>query len=184
MTAGIRSLNSFFPDPGKSERAGSVTVLTRKRDHEEEICHQYVNFVSLMQTYAEIEKSGLVRSRNSGDRCFYRITSDGRQTLRIFKADLGREITKQADDFLRSEGTVLRSEQSVRADCIPAENGMYNVILKVMERTDSVMEIRLQVPDKGLAEAYNVSDNSNRQRNLSVSCDSLQSLPHLRIKSE
>ena len=108
----------------------------------------YVNFVSLMQTYAEIEKSGLVRSRNSGDRCFYRITSDGRQTLRIFKADLGREITKQADDFLRSEGTVLRSEQSVRADCIPAENGMYNVILKVMERTDSVMEIRLQVPDK------------------------------------
>ena len=30
----------------------------------------YVNFVSLMQTYAEIEKSGLVRSRNSGDRCF------------------------------------------------------------------------------------------------------------------
>ena len=71
----------------------------------------YVNFVSLMQTYAEIEKSGLVRSRNSGDRCFYRIT-----------------------------------------DCIPAENGMYNVILKVMERTDSVMEIRLQVPDKGLAE--------------------------------
>ena len=112
----------------------------------------FVNFVSLMQTYAEIEKSGLVRSRNSGDRCFYRITSDGRQTLRIFKADLGREITKQADDFLRSEGTVLRSEQSVRADCIPAENGMYNVILKVMERTDSVMEIRLQVPDKGLAE--------------------------------
>ena len=95
----------------------------------------YVNFVSLMQTYAEIEKSGLVRSRNSGDRCFYRM-----------------EITKQADDFLRSEGTVLRSEQSVRADCIPAENGMYNVILKVMERTDSVMEIRLQVPDKGLAE--------------------------------
>lgn len=112
----------------------------------------YVNFVSLMQTYAEIEKSGLVRSRNSGDRCFYRITSDGRQTLRIFKADLGREITKQADDFLKSEGAALRSEQSVRADCIPAENGMYNVILKVMERTDSVMEIRLQVPDKGLAE--------------------------------
>jgi hypothetical protein len=105
-----------------------------------------------MQTYAEIEKSGLVRSRNSGDRCFYRITSDGRQTLRIFKADLGREITKQADDFLRSEGMVLRSEQSVRADCIPSENGMYNVVLKVMERNDPVMEIRLQVPDKGLAE--------------------------------
>ena len=26
----------------------------------------YVNFLSLTQTYAEIEKSGLVRSRNSG----------------------------------------------------------------------------------------------------------------------
>lgn len=112
----------------------------------------YVNFLSLTQTYAQIEESGLVQSRNSGDRCFYRITADGRQTLKIFINDLGRDIREQVNEFLVSEGTVLRSEQSVRADCVPAENGMYNVILKVMERNDPVMEIRLQVPDKGLAE--------------------------------
>ena len=70
----------------------------------------------------------------------------------IPETDVFTGFTKQADDFLRSEGMVLRSEQSVRADCIPSENGMYNVVLKVMERNDPVMEIRLQVPDKGLAE--------------------------------
>lgn len=112
----------------------------------------YVNFVSLMQTYVQIEESGLVRSRTAGDRCFYSITSDGRQTLKMFSNDLGREIKLQADSYLKSEGAVLRSEQSVRAECLPAEGGMYNVVLKVIEKNEPVMEIRLQVPDRSLAE--------------------------------
>lgn len=112
----------------------------------------YVNFVSLMQTYAQIEESGLVRSKTTADRCFYYITAEGRQTLRLFGSDLGRDIRKQADEFLLHEGAALRSEQSVKADCIPAENGMYNVVLRVLERDESVMEIKLQVPDRGLAE--------------------------------
>ena len=112
----------------------------------------YVNFVSLMETYAQIEESGLVRSRVSSDRCFYSITAEGRQTLRLFSGHISRAIMRQADEFLASEGAVLRNEQAVRADCIPAENGMYNVVLRVMEGASSVMEIRLQVPDKALAE--------------------------------
>lgn len=112
----------------------------------------YVNFVSLLNTYAEIEKSGLVRSRVSADRCFYSITEEGRQTLRMFRADLSPEIRQQADRFLRSEGAALRNDNSVRAECVPADGGMYNVILKVMERNEPVMEIRLQVPDKAMAE--------------------------------
>ena len=62
----------------------------------------YVNFVSLMETYAQIEESGLVRSRVSGDRCFYAITAEGRQTLRLLGGQLSREIRRQADDFLVS----------------------------------------------------------------------------------
>ena len=112
----------------------------------------YVNFVSLMETYAQIEESGLVRSRVSGDRCFYAVTAEGRQTLKLLGGQLSRDIRDQADEFLASEGAVLRNEQAVRADCIPAEGGMYNVVLRVTEGTASVMEIRLQVPDKALAE--------------------------------
>ena len=112
----------------------------------------YVNFVSLMETYAQIEETGLVRSRLSGDRCFYEITAEGRQTLKMFSGQIGRDIRKQADEFLAGEGAVLRNEQAVRADYIPAEGGMYNVILRVLEGNASVIEIRLQVPDKSLAE--------------------------------
>ena len=71
----------------------------------------YVNFVSLLQTYAEIEKSGLVTSRVSGDRCFYSITSEGRQTLKMFSTDLGPEIRQQADSFLIREGAALLQEK-------------------------------------------------------------------------
>ncbi len=112
----------------------------------------YVNFLSLMQTYVQIEESGLVHSRTSGERCFYSITSEGRQTLKMFRSDLSREICRQADGFLKKEGAVIRSDRAVRADCVPAENGMYNAVLKVLEREEPVMEIRLQVPDRSLAE--------------------------------
>ena len=112
----------------------------------------YVNFVSLMQTYAQIEESGLVRSRNAGDRCFYSITSEGRQALRLFMPELSKEIRTQADRFLTNQGTVLRNEQSVRASCIPDENGMYKAVLSVLEREEPVIEIRLRVPDKSVAE--------------------------------
>lgn len=112
----------------------------------------YVNFVSLLQTYAQIEDSGLVRSRNAQDRCFYSITPEGREALHMFETELSREIRQQADLFLRTEGAVLINEQAVRAECVPDEDGMYKAVLSVSERGNPVVEIRLRVPDKSVAE--------------------------------
>ena len=70
----------------------------------------------------------------------------------MFSTDLGPEIRQQADSFLIREGAALREDRAVRAECIPAEDGMYNAVLKVLEKGSPVMEIRLQVPDKALAE--------------------------------
>ncbi len=112
----------------------------------------YVNFVSLLKTYAQIEDSGLVRSRNAQDRCFYSITPEGRQVLSMFETELSREIRQQADLFLKKEGAVLTNEQAVRADCVPDEDGMYKAVLSVSERGNPVVEIRLRVPDRSVAE--------------------------------
>ena len=56
------------------------------------------------------------------------------------------------NELITGEGAALRNEQAVRADYVPAEDGMYSVILKIMERNTSAVEIRLQVPDKSMAE--------------------------------
>ena len=112
----------------------------------------YVNFVSLVKTYAQIEDSGLVRSRNAADRCFYSITPEGRETLRMFREELSSEIRQQADRFQQKEGAVLNNEQAVRAECIPDEGGMYKAVLRVSEKGDPVVEICLRVPDKSVAE--------------------------------
>ncbi len=112
----------------------------------------YVNFLSLVQTYAEIEESGLVRSRTEGDRCFYSVTADGRQTLGMFMPELSLEIRRQADLFLKTEGRILRNEQAVRTRCVPDENGMYRAVLSVNEDQDPVVEISLRVPDRSVAE--------------------------------
>ena len=48
----------------------------------------YVNFVSLNQTLAEIEESGLVRSETRRDGIFLYITQEGTETLNFFSGSL------------------------------------------------------------------------------------------------
>lgn len=112
----------------------------------------YANFVSLLQSFAEIEESGLVVSRSKGDQQMMRITEEGAQALRMFRRDLSEEICRQADAFLREKGTVLREEQNVSADYYATTEGSYEVKLSVQERGRTLFEVKVSVPDKAQAQ--------------------------------
>ena len=72
----------------------------------------YVNFVSLNQTLAEIEESGLVRSETRRDGIFLYITQEGTETLNFFSGSLSDEIKGQVDEYLRDKGMELRNDRA------------------------------------------------------------------------
>lgn len=116
----------------------------------------YVNLLSLVQTYAEIEEQGLVRSENrdenADDRTFLYITDAGRETLNFFIRDLNGDIRKQADEFLRTSGRDIRDEENLSYRYFRRTDGSYQVELSVCERSTPIVGITLCVPDRKSAE--------------------------------
>lgn len=112
----------------------------------------FANFVSLLQSFAEIEENGLVSSKGKGDRQVFRITDEGRQTLRMFRGELNEDIRSQADAFLREKGRVLREEQNLLANYYAVSDGSYEVMLSVHEHGRVLFEVRINVPDKAQAQ--------------------------------
>lgn len=112
----------------------------------------YVNFVSLMQTYAELEEAGLTASGRKGERTMLSLTGEGRETLRFFSGRLGEEIRDQADAFLKAQKIQILEDRQVTSSYDRHPEGGYVVRLSVREGTRPILDLALSVPDRAAAE--------------------------------
>ncbi len=115
------------------------------------LANGYANFVSLLRTYAEIEENGLIKSQHKMERESLKITEEGRETLRLFSAQISADIKNQVDQYLKDNGIELRREQDVSADYFLTTSGLYEVYLKVKEKDTTVVSLTLTVPEKEMA---------------------------------
>ena len=119
----------------------------------------FANFVSLVESYGQLEKRGLVRVVQEGDRRFLRLTDAGRQALGFFGTQLGDGIRRQIDKWLVENGNRIREEREVRAVYEKMTSGVYEVRMTVKERGVTLVEVKLSVPDapsaSRVADAWN-----------------------------
>ena len=111
----------------------------------------YANFVSLAESYDQLEKQGLVRIVMQGDKKFLRLTNPGRQALSFFGAQLSPRIRSQADTWLVENGQKIREERDVNAVYEKMTSGVYEVRMSVKEKDVTLLEIKLSVPDAASA---------------------------------
>ena len=104
----------------------------------------YANFVSLAESYDQLEKRGLVRIVMTGDKKFLHLTEAGRQAYEYFGSRLSPQIRAQADEWLRENGQKIREKMT---------SGVYEVRMSVRERGATILEVRIAVPDAASAEA-------------------------------
>ena len=113
----------------------------------------YAHFISLAESYDQLEKQGLVRIYTEGDKRFMHLTEAGRETLGFFGARLSRQIRRQADEWLAENGHLIREERDVRAVYEHMTSGAYEVRMSVRERDVTILEVKLSVPDAATASA-------------------------------
>ena len=113
----------------------------------------YANFISLAESYRQLEQQGLVRVYLDGGRKFMHLTEAGRETLGFFGMRLSRQIRKQVDEWLEQNGHLIREEREVRAVYEPVTSGAYEVRMTVRERNTTILEVKLTVPDSATAAA-------------------------------
>ena len=112
----------------------------------------YANFVSLAESYGQLEKQGLVRTVLERDKRFLRLTDAGRQALGFFGGRLNPEIRRQVDAWIVENGQRIREEREVRAVYEKMTSGVYEVRMSVKERGVTLLEVRISVPDAASAE--------------------------------
>ncbi len=113
----------------------------------------YANFVSLAESYDQLEKQGLVRIFMRGDKKFLDLTDAGRQAFGFFGRQLSPQIRMQADAWLIENGQKIREEREVSAVYEKMTSGVYEVRMSVKEKDVTVLEVKISVPDAASAEA-------------------------------
>lgn len=113
----------------------------------------YANFVSLAESYDQLEKSGLVGIYMDAGKKFMHLTEAGREALGFFGMRLSRQIRKQADEWLKENGHLIREEREVRAVYERMTSGVYEVRMSVREKDVTLLEVKIAVPDAASASA-------------------------------
>lgn len=111
----------------------------------------YANFVSLVESYAQLEKRDLIRIRMEGEKKFLQLTDAGREALGFFRTQLNPGIRKQIDEWLVEHGRQIREDREVTAVYERMVSGVYEVRMSVKERGVTLLEIKLSVPDAASA---------------------------------
>ncbi len=127
------------------DRTGGPIAMPRLSEFLLDQC--LVNLLTLTQSYAELEESGLVRAENDPDRTFLYLTPEGEETLRLFYGHLDAGLRAAADRYLKENGEELRDERDLRADYHKVQGG-FEVTLKASEKGIRLMEITLRLPDE------------------------------------
>lgn len=112
----------------------------------------YANFVSLAESYDQLEKRGLVRIVMVGEKKFLHLTKAGREAYGFFGRQLSPQIRAQADEWLLENGQKIREDREVTAVYERMTSGVYEVRMSVRERGATILEVRISVPDAASAE--------------------------------
>jgi len=118
---------------------------------------EYTNFLTLQQVISELTEANLIDARTVNNRTHLQITDEGRETLYYFDNRINDTIKAEINDYFHDNEFDLREEVSVLSNYYKSTSGEYEAHLIAKERGNNLVEIKLSVPTKEVAES--ICDN-------------------------
>lgn len=112
----------------------------------------YTNYFSAQYTISDLVESGLIDEEAYPDCYYYSLTDAGRDSLEALKYDLGPDIRRDIDEYLRKNRLSFREAVSTRADYYRTTSGDFAAHCQVLEHSQPLMELTVTVPTKQQAE--------------------------------
>lgn len=113
----------------------------------------YTTYFTVQQTFSDLLSSELITAESTHSNTRYRITEEGRQTLRFFNAKITDAIKEDILTYFREHHYDLKQETSVYADYFKAAGKGYGVRCQIKEIERSVIDLTITVDTKEQAEA-------------------------------
>ncbi len=118
---------------------------------------EYTNFLTLQQVISELVEANLIDARTVNNRTHLQITEEGRETLYYFDNRINDTIKAEINQYFRENEFDLQEEVSVLGNYYKSTSGEYEVHLIAKDRDTNLVEIKLSVPTKEVAES--ICDN-------------------------
>lgn len=117
----------------------------------------YTNYFNIQQSISELLEADLCTIESMGHSSLYRITDAGRETLSFFENMISSAIQNDLLDYLKTNKYSLRDEVSTQSEYFETKKDEFMVHLRVMEKEDSIIDLKIAVPTEEDASkiAYN-----------------------------
>ena len=122
---------------------------------------EYTNFLTLQQVISELTEANLINAHTVNNRTHLQITEEGRETLYYFDNRINDIIKTEINEYFHDNEFDLREEVSVLSNYYKSTSGEYEAHLIAKERENTLLEIKLSVPTKEVAES--ICDNWQRK---------------------
>ena len=99
----------------------------------------------------------MINARTVNNRTHLQITEEGRETLYYFDNRINDTIKAEINDYFHDNEFDLREEVSVLGNYYKSTSGEYEAHLIAKERENNLVEIKLSVPTREVAES--ICDN-------------------------
>ena len=84
---------------------------------------------------------------------YYRLTSEGKNTLKYFSKELSSDIKKEVEEYLNSLHCKIEEHLLTPADYYPTKEGSYSVRLRIIESGVSIVDLSINVPNLAAAQS-------------------------------
>ncbi len=106
---------------------------------------QYAAYLEIQQALSDLVEDAYIEITDSHNSHFYTITGEGRQTLAYFYKDISVALRDEIDAFLSKEQYHLRDKEASTSDYYEGKKDEYICELKVVERGNELVFIKLMV---------------------------------------
>ena len=114
---------------------------------------EYTNYLTLQQANGELCEIKLIFTKTVHNRTQIILTEEGRSTLAFFRNNIPDPIKLEIDGYLKENSMELRNEVSVTGQYFKTAGGSYQTVLSATERGETLVELKLSVPDEKTASA-------------------------------
>lgn len=122
-----------------------------------------INYFYFQQFLLDLLENKYISSYNKDEQTFYNITEHGKETLALTQDILPGIIKLRVDANFKEELDSFENSHSVIAEYIPKSENYYDITCKIVEKGDTIFEVKTFVGSK--EQAKEIVDNWKEHAN-------------------
>lgn len=107
---------------------------------------EYTGYFNIQRALSELCEEGLITKEQTYNRSFYKLTTDGKETCRLFGHTLEPDIINDIKSYLKKNHHEIVESLSIYTDYKPVRDNEYEANCKLMEKDTPLLNVSLTLP--------------------------------------